>query len=188
MRVRARTRVPRGSVGESIYRFRIVFVIPVLSPFLLQNALPADGVLKCPVCKEARRFASIQEIGQLTKNHTLQTLKRAEHHRIAPIGVCELCNKKSAYGRCFHCRSLACFKCMDEHERNLADEHAKEYAELVKIRDQLHQKISQWDKKLTESKDHIRKTIQTDAEKQTKEIKGKNFPSKYFALVFIFRT
>jgi hypothetical protein len=77
---------------------------------------------------------------------------------------------------------------MDEHERNLADEHAKEYAELVKIRDQLHQKISQWDKKLTESKDHIRKTIQTDAEKQTKEIKGKNFPSKYFALVFIFRT
>jgi hypothetical protein len=64
---------------------------------------------------------------------------------------------------------------MDEHERNIADEHAKEYAELVKIRDNLNQKMSQWDKKLTESKDHIRKTIQTDAEKQMKEIKGKIF-------------
>ena len=138
----------------------------------MQNILPADGILKCPTCKEARRFASSQEVGQLTKNHTLQTLKRAEHHRIAQIGVCEICNKKPAYGRCFHCRSLACFKCMDEHERNVAEEHAKEYAELVKIRDHVQQKLSQWDKKLTESKENIRKTIQSDAEKQMKEIKG----------------
>lgn len=69
---------------------------------------------------------------------------------------------------------------MDEHERNIADEHAKEYAELVKIRDNLNQKMSQWDKKLTESKDHIRKTIQTDAEKQMKEIKGKYFSIFHF--------
>jgi vacuolar-type H+-ATPase subunit H len=64
---------------------------------------------------------------------------------------------------------------MDEHERNVADEHAKEYAELVKIRDNLNQKITQWDKKLTESKDNIRKTIQNDAEKQIKEIKGNKY-------------
>jgi vacuolar-type H+-ATPase subunit H len=62
---------------------------------------------------------------------------------------------------------------MDEHARSIADEHAKEYAELVKIRDNLHQKMSQWDKKLTESKDNIRKSIQNDAERQVKEIKGK---------------
>jgi hypothetical protein len=64
---------------------------------------------------------------------------------------------------------------MDEHEQNIANEHAKEYAELVKIRDNLNEKLSQWDTKLAESKDHIRKTIQIDAEKQMKEIKGKNF-------------
>ncbi|CAF0885184.1 unnamed protein product [Rotaria sp. Silwood1] len=136
----------------------------------IQNALPDDGVLKCPICKEARRFSSVQDIRQLTKNYTLQTIKRAEHHRIAQIGICELCNKKPAYGRCFHCRSLACFKCMNEHEENIANEQAKEYSELVKIRDNLNEKISQWNNKLTESKENIRKMIQVDAEKQIKEI------------------
>jgi len=166
--------------------FKTKFLIYIFCLYF-QNALPADGVLKCPICKEPRRFASVQEVGQLIKNHTLQTLKRAEHHRFAQIGVCELCNKKPAYGRCFHCRSLACFKCMDEHERNIADEQAKEYAELVKIRDNLNQKMSQWDKKLTESKDHIRKTIQTDAEKQMKEIKGKYFSIFHFNKKIKFR-
>jgi hypothetical protein len=64
---------------------------------------------------------------------------------------------------------------MDEHERNIADEQAKEYGELVKIRDNLKHKLSEWDKHLTESKDNIRKTIETDAEKQMKDIKGKVF-------------
>ncbi|CAF4266447.1 unnamed protein product, partial [Rotaria sp. Silwood2] len=136
----------------------------------IQNALPDDGVLKCSICKEAHHFSSVQEIRQLTKNCTLQTLKRAEHHRIAQIGICELCNKNPAYGRCFHCRSLACFKCMNEHEQNIVDEQKKEYSELIKIRDNLKEKISQWDKKLTESKENIRKTIEIDAEKQIKEI------------------
>ncbi|CAF1106046.1 unnamed protein product [Rotaria sordida] len=136
----------------------------------IQNILPDDGILKCPICKEVRRFTSVKEIGQLTKNSTLQILKRAEHHRIAQIGICELCNKKPAYGRCFHCRSLACFKCMNEHEQSIADEQIKEYSELIKIRDKLNEKISQWDKKLTESKENIRKTIQIDVEKQIKEI------------------
>jgi len=136
----------------------------------IQSILPGNGLLKCPTCKETRRFASLQEVNQLTKNHTLQTLKRAEHHRIAQIGVCELCNKKAAYGRCFHCRQLACFKCMEEHERTLADENAKEYEELVKIRDNLMEKMTQWDKTLTETREQIRKNIQIDVNKQMKEI------------------
>lgn len=61
---------------------------------------------------------------------------------------------------------------MDEHERNIADEHAKEYAELIKIRDNVNQKMSHWDKKLTDSKENVRKIIQNDAEKHMKEIKG----------------
>jgi hypothetical protein len=129
-------------------------------------------VLKCPICHEARRLSSVHEVGQLAKNHTLITLKQAEHHRLAQLGICELCNKKTAYGRCYHCRSLACFHCMDEHERNLATEQAKEYAELLKIRDNLKEKISHWDKKLDESKESIHQLIHNDAEKQIKEIQG----------------
>ncbi|CAF3327008.1 unnamed protein product [Rotaria socialis] len=136
----------------------------------ITNALPADGVLKCPVCNEARRLSSIQEVGQLTKNHTLLTLKKAEHHRLAQLGICELCNKKTAYGRCYHCRSLACFSCMDEHEKTLANEQAKEYADLVKIRENLTEKLSQWDNKLDQSKENIRELIHKDAEKHIKEI------------------
>ncbi|CAF0944325.1 unnamed protein product [Rotaria sordida] len=136
----------------------------------IKDALPADGVLKCPICHEARRLSSVHEVGQLTKNHTLLTLKKAEHHRLAQLGICELCNKKTAYGRCYHCRSLACFNCMDEHERNLANQQAKEYAELIKIRDNLTEKLSQWDNKLNESKENIRQSIHNDAEKQIKEI------------------
>lgn len=134
--------------------------------------MPADGVLKCPVCQEARRLSSIQEIANLPKNHTLLALKKAEHHRVAQLGICELCNKKTAYARCYHCRALACFKCMNEHERTLADEQAKEYAELQKIRNQLIEKLSQWDQNLNESKDAVRKAIRSDAEKQIKEIQG----------------
>jgi hypothetical protein len=63
---------------------------------------------------------------------------------------------------------------MDEHERILANEQAKEYAELIKIRENLIEKISQWDKKLTESKENIRQAIHNDAEKQIKEIQGRN--------------
>ena len=62
---------------------------------------------------------------------------------------------------------------MDEHERNLANEQAKEYAELLKIRENLTEKLSEWDKKLNESKENIRQTIHDDAEKQIKEIQGK---------------
>ncbi|CAF2498294.1 unnamed protein product [Rotaria sp. Silwood2] len=136
----------------------------------IKDALPDDGVLKCPICNEARRLSSVQEVGQLAKNHTLLTLKKAEHHRLAQLGICELCNKKTAYGRCYHCRSLACFNCMDEHERNLTNEQAKEYAELIKIRDNLTEKLSQWDNKLNESKENICHLIYNDAEKQIKEI------------------
>lgn len=64
---------------------------------------------------------------------------------------------------------------MDEHERMLANEQAKEYAELRKIRENLGEKISQWDPKLTESKEHIRQAIHNDVEKQIKEIHGKFF-------------
>ncbi len=129
-------------------------------------------MLKCPLCHEARRLSSVQEVGQLAKNHTLLTLKKAEHHRLAQLGICELCNKKTAYGRCYHCRALACFNCMDEHERNLANEQAKEYAELLKIRENLSEKMLQWDKKLNESKETIHQSIHNDAEKQIKEIQG----------------
>lgn len=108
----------------------------------------------------------------MTKNHTVLALKKAEHHRIAQLGICEICHKKTAYGRCYHCRALACFHCMEEHERMLAHEQAKDYAELSKIRDNLGEKISHWDTKLTESKEHVRQAIQQDAEKQTKEIRG----------------
>ncbi|CAF3895842.1 unnamed protein product [Rotaria sp. Silwood1] len=59
---------------------------------------------------------------------------------------------------------------MDEHERNLANEQAKEYAELIKIRDNLIEKLSHWDNKLNESKENIRQLIHNDAEKQIKEI------------------
>jgi predicted XRE-type DNA-binding protein len=62
---------------------------------------------------------------------------------------------------------------MEEHERIVADEQAKEYAELLKIRTNLMEKISQWDTKLTESKENIRQAIHNDAEKQIKEIQGK---------------
>lgn len=62
---------------------------------------------------------------------------------------------------------------MDEHERNLANEQAKEYAELIKIRDNLTEKLSHWDNKLNESKENIRQSIHNDAEKQIKEIQGK---------------
>jgi hypothetical protein len=71
---------------------------------------------------------------------------------------------------------------MDEHKQNQVNEHAKEYAELIKIRDNLTQKISEWDKHLTESKDDIRKTIQIDAEKQMKDIKGRRFLFNYFLI------
>jgi hypothetical protein len=65
---------------------------------------------------------------------------------------------------------------MDEHERMVANEQAKDYAELVKLRGNLHEKISQWDTKLTESKEHVRHSIHHDAEKQMKEIQGeRNF-------------
>jgi hypothetical protein len=62
---------------------------------------------------------------------------------------------------------------MDDHERMLADEQAKEYAELVKIRENLIEKMSHWDTKLTESKEHIHHAIHHDAEQQIKEIQGK---------------
>jgi len=62
---------------------------------------------------------------------------------------------------------------MEEHERIVADEQAKEYAELLKIRTNLMEKISQWDTKLTESKENIRQAIHNDAEKQIKEVQGK---------------
>ncbi|CAM4908401.1 unnamed protein product [Rotaria socialis] len=138
--------------------------------YCVQHVLPDDGILKCPICKESRHFDSVNDMEQLQKNYTLQTLKRAEHHRMAPLGICELCNKKSAYGRCFHCRSLACFKCMNEHEQNIVYEQTKEYTDLVKIRDKLNENISQWDKKLIESKHNIRTAIQADKEKQIKKI------------------
>ncbi|CAF3124389.1 unnamed protein product [Rotaria socialis] len=138
--------------------------------YCVQHVLPDDGILKCPICKESRHFDSVNDMEQLQKNYTLQTLKRAEHHRMAPLGICELCNKKSAYGRCFHCRSLACFKCMNEHEQNIVHEQTKEYTDLVKIRDKLNENISQWDKKLIESKHNIRTAIQADKEKQIKKI------------------
>ena len=109
----------------------------------------------------------------MTKNQTLLSLKKAEHHRIAQLGICELCNKKAAYGRCYHCRAVACFHCMDEHERILANEQAKDYAELTKIRGDLTDKLAHWDEKLTESKEHARQAIHSDAEKQIKEIQGK---------------
>jgi hypothetical protein len=115
-------------------------------------------------------------------------LKKAEHHRLAQLGICELCNKKTAYGRCYHCRALACFKCMDEHERSLADEQAKEYAELLKIRENLVEKMSQWDKKLHESKENVRQTIHTDAEKQIKEIQGIGFSFFEYLNYDFFRT
>ena len=102
------------------------------------------------------------------------TLKKAEHHRLAQLGICELCNKKTAYARCYHCRALACFKCMNEHERTLADEQAKEYAELQKIRNHLMDKMSHWDENLNESKEAVRQAIHNDAEKQIKEIQGKS--------------
>lgn len=116
----------------------------------------------------------MQEVGQLTKNHTLLALKKAEHHRIAQIGICEICHKRSAYGRCYHCRALACFQCMDEHERMLVNEQAKDYAELQKIRENLREKLSHWDPQLTESKEHVRQAIHQDAEKHMKEIRGKS--------------
>ncbi len=155
-----------------------------------QNILPPDGILKCPICNETRRLSSIQEVGQLIKNHTLLTLKKTEHHRIAQLGICELCNRKNAYGRCYHCRALACFHCMDEHERIVVNEQTKDYAELIKIRENLNEKISQWDMKLTESKEQIHQIIHNDAEKQIKEIQGffcfRNFIVKINR--FIFRT
>jgi len=61
---------------------------------------------------------------------------------------------------------------MDEHERLVANEQAKDYAELLKIRENLNEKMSHWDTKLTESKENIRHSIHNDAEKQTKEIHG----------------
>jgi hypothetical protein len=61
---------------------------------------------------------------------------------------------------------------MDEHERIVANEQAKDYAELVKIRGHLHEQVSHWDTKLTESKEHVRQSIRQDAEKQMKEIQG----------------
>ena len=118
-------------------------------------------------------MSSIQAIEQLTKNHTLLTLKNVEHHRLAQLGICELCNKNSAYGRCYHCRTLACFSCINEHEQNLIDEHTKTHAELLKIRENLKEKLSQWDYKLNELKENIRQSIHNNTEKQIKEIQGR---------------
>jgi hypothetical protein len=63
---------------------------------------------------------------------------------------------------------------MNDHERTVADEQAKENAELHKIRDDLTKKMSNWDNKLNESKESARKAIHLDAEKQRKEIQGEN--------------
>jgi len=76
---------------------------------------------------------------------------------------------------------------MDEHERIIANEQAKDYAELIKIRENLIQKLSQWDPKLTESKEHIHQAIHNDAEKQIKEIQGKNQSFHFMLLSFFFR-
>ena len=76
---------------------------------------------------------------------------------------------------------------MDEHERNLANEQAKDYAELHKIRETLVEKMTHWDKNLNESKDHVRQAIRTDAEKQIKEIEGRAccFALRIFSIVRI---
>lgn len=62
---------------------------------------------------------------------------------------------------------------MNEHEQSITYEQTKEYIELVKIRDNLNERLSEWDKQITELKDVIRRQIQIDAEKQIKEIEGK---------------
>lgn len=72
---------------------------------------------------------------------------------------------------------------MNEHEQYMAGEHTKEHSELLKIRNNLNERISEWDKKLTESKDNIQKTIQNDVEKQIKVIQGKDIKNfVYFSL------
>jgi hypothetical protein len=72
---------------------------------------------------------------------------------------------------------------MDDHARVIAAEHGKEYAELIEIRDNLNEKISHWDKKLIELRNNIHSTVQTDAEKQIKEIKGKIFISSSYEIL-----
>ena len=68
---------------------------------------------------------------------------------------------------------------MNEHERTVADEQAKEYAELHKIRNYLMEKMSHWDKNLNDSKEHARQAIHHDAEKQIKEIQGKQRATRF---------
>jgi hypothetical protein len=81
---------------------------------------------------------------------------------------------------------------MDEHERLVANEQAKDYAELLKIRENLNEKMSHWDTKLTESKENIRHSIHNDVEKQTKEIHGERMvfflSIKSERFLFSFRT
>lgn len=72
---------------------------------------------------------------------------------------------------------------MNEHERTLADEQAKEYAELDKIRDNLMEKMSHWDKNLNESKEQARQAIHDDAEKQIKAIQGKGKAIRFHSLL-----
>lgn len=146
-----------------------------------QEILNADGLLKCYVCNEGRRFSSVQELGQLPKNQTLISLKNAEHHRLGQLGLCQLCNKKMAFARCYHCRSLACFKCMTDHEQSLAIEQAKENEEIQKIREDLIRKIDRWDENLNESKESLRQAISSDAERKIKEIQGETNRNFYFS-------
>lgn len=61
---------------------------------------------------------------------------------------------------------------MDQHEQMINSEQAKEYAELLKIRETLMEKLTEWDNKLNESKEDVRKKIHKDAEKQIKDIQG----------------
>ena len=67
---------------------------------------------------------------------------------------------------------------MNEHEQYIIDKYAKQYDELVKIRNYLNEQLSQWNEKLIESKDQIRKTIQIDVEKQIQAIQSKEKLSK----------
>ncbi|CAF1264752.1 unnamed protein product [Didymodactylos carnosus] len=137
----------------------------------IEDSLQDDGLIECPVCHDTKRLASVHDVSQLPKNHTVLTLKNAEHHRLAQLGICELCNKKMSYGRCYHCRKLACFKCMHEHEQIIEHEQEKEYNELVHLKEHILNKIDHFEKSFEESKNNVKQLVHQDAEKQVKELK-----------------
>ncbi|CAF1556976.1 unnamed protein product, partial [Didymodactylos carnosus] len=140
----------------------------------IKNSLQEDGIIKCPICHDTKRLASVHDISQLPKNYTVVTLKNAEHHRLAQLGICELCNKKMSYGRCYHCRKMACFKCMHDHERSIENEQEKEYKQehILNARiDDLYLNHS------TSSHEKLQK-LKHDVEKDSQELEKIN-PKKW---------